>query len=271
MRTAFITYRSHPNEQQLTDYFITIILSKIKEVSEVYCIAQENYGTPSHHIHILFEHSLEEDQKFQQKFLLHKKAVEFYESIKPLQTKIVYTGKAKFKGSTLGGTSYGLDSQWDISKKENSDPKYYIGYCHKDPNTQHDIKGYSQHYVGDSIKYFYTVEGMKCLKPSENLWRILNTRNAHSYIQDFCKKNKIILDDDLNENLLQQMMASQGVSVVELSHNKYGHIIQDLIDFHKGIPLCDTITQLKHKIEKLEKSNAEYQHLFNIKLAKNHD
>lgn len=271
MRHAFITFRSHPNEQHLTELFINIILIKIKEVSETYCIAQEDFGTPSRHIHIFFTHTQDDKQHFENKFLLHKKAKELWETLKDLQTNVVYTGKMKFVGSSSGGTSYGLDSQWDIEKGENPDPKYYIGYCCKNNDTLTDIKGFSQEYISKSVLYYSACEGTKLLNTSKNIWRILKSNNAHSYITDFCKKNDIIIDDDLDERLLQKMMASQGISVVELSHQKYYHIISDLMEYNKGTPLCSTITQLKNKIRKLEKENQEWQEYFKAKVAQSKD
>lgn len=232
MRHAFITYRSHPNEQELTELFINIILQKIKQDSDAYCIVQEDFGTPSRHIHIFFTHTQIDNNHFKAKYLLHKKAKELWESLKDLQTNVVYTGKNAFKGSSSGGTSYGLDSQWDTGLSDNPDPKYHIGYCLKNPDSVPDIKGYDQKYINESQKYYSACEGIKLLNTTKNIWRILKPQNAHSYITDFCKKNAIIIDDDLDEILLQKNMARQGISTVELSTTKYDHIIRDLIYYH---------------------------------------
>lgn len=230
---AFITFRPQPNEQQLTQFFLTLFIPKYKVWSDQYCISQEDYDQPSHHIHILISHNEKDEQKFNQKYLLFKDAIKFYESLKDKQTKIVYTGKTKFVGSTSGGSSYGLDSKWNIEKRENNDPKYYIGYCNKEPDTVHDIKGFSQEYIASSIKYYSCLEGIKMLKPSEKMWRILNTRNAHSYITDFCKKQNISFTDPIFDAYnLQKIMAQNGISIVELSSQKYEHIIDDLLEFH---------------------------------------
>lgn len=251
-RYAFITFRAQPNEQKLTDYFLQLIFPKIRDSVDSYCLAQEDYGTPSHHCHIIFSHNYKDNQKFEQQLLLFKKAKEFYESTKTLNTKIVYTGKTRFVGSSSGGTSYGLDSKWDISQTSEKDYKYYLGYLHKNPDTVHSIKGFTQQQVIESVKYYSCSEGIKLLDPSKNIWRILNTRNAHSYITDFCEKNKIIINDDLDERLLKKQLASKGISVVELSNNKYEHIIQDLIEYNKGIPLCSTIENMKNEIQLLK-------------------
>lgn len=254
MKHAFITFRAHPNEQELTELFINIILQKIKKDTDAYCIAQEDFGTPSRHIHIFFPHTQIDNNHFKAKYLLHKKAKELWESLKDLQTNVVYTGKNTFKGSTSGGTSFGLDSQWDTGLTDNPDPKYHIGYMLKHSLTVYDIKGYDQNYINESVKYYYACEGIKLLSTTKNIWRILKPQNAHSYITDFCKKNDIIIDDDLDEYLLRKKMAQQGISTVELSQAKYDHIIYDLILYHDEKRTETAKAFLRHKANEKPKS-----------------
>lgn len=216
---GFVTFRPHPNDHDLINEFKTLI-SPILNKCDHYLVGHESANTPQAHLHIIlsYENKDSDRSKVIQKFT-NKTLKQFYQKIKNEKRFTIIDSKFNDKGLNIKS----------IPKTE-EDYISTLGYCAK----EHILssKGYSLDFVNTAVDFYYKSTRLKLSKKLLNPWRVLNTRTAHAYITDFCDKNNIQINDDIEPFVLQKLMAQQGISCVELSNQRYELIINDLINYH---------------------------------------
>ena len=211
MRFGFITFRSHPLDKNLDDYYLTLLQPLLKK-TEKYLLGIDKKNTLEQHFHLILSGPDSMDiTNLRQKFnSAHFK--QFYKKIKDeqLSTSI----DSKFQQGALN---------IKMVEKSKEDFQKTLGYCAKEHI--HTSKGFSEDDVTQAIKYHFITERLDNSDPLENNWKILTTRNAHAYLEKFSKDHNIKYTD----STFPVHLAKAKISMINISKKQQEQLFAELI------------------------------------------
>lgn len=181
MRYGFITFRSHPLDKNLDDYWLTLIQPLLKKTTKV-LLGIDSKNTLEQHFHLVISLPDSADITNLRNKFKSKQFQQFYKKIKDEQLS-TWVDPMFLKGN--------LNIQLIGVKPE--DEMKTLGYAAKEHI--HFTKGYTEDEITDAIKYQFATQRLDHTKPLENNWRILNNKNAHAYLTQFAKDNSIKFSD----------------------------------------------------------------------------
>lgn len=210
MRFIFFTFKAHIAEVELFEDFFTLIKPLIlKHPQYAYCIEKD--GTLDRHLHMLVgDPKYTEMKQFKQKLTAKK-----YQNFKAYIKQGYQTNQYAFDTQLLP------DTEEDIMT--------VLGYIYKDNKCLRRDTTFSDEYILDSCKLYFTSEKLK-YKTRKNDWRYINTKNAHSIIEMLVDKY-----DELNYHFLQfqtskllPIMWKEKISMLQLKDNQLRLVMKEL-------------------------------------------
>ena len=202
MRHGFITFRSHPLDKNLDDYYIQLLQPILKK-NENYLLGIDSKNTLEQHFHLIISLPDSADiTNLRQKFN-SKTFKQLYKKIKDEQLS-TYIDPKFTKGAL----------EMKLVEKTVEDHMKTLGYCAKEGNFT--SKGYSEDEITQAIKYHYATERIDKSQPLENNWRILSTKNAHAYLEKFSKDNSIEYADPM----FPIELAKNKISMINISRKQ---------------------------------------------------
>ena len=211
MRYGFITFRSHPLDKNLDDYWLTIIQPLLKK-SEKYLLGIDKKNTLEQHFHLIISLPDSADiTNLRQKFN-SKQFKNFYKKIKDEQLSTYID--SKFQNGAL-----------EIKLVENTkeDHMKILGYCAKEHI--HSSSEYTEVEITDAIKYHFATQRMDNSKPIEDNWKVLNTKNIYAYLEHFSKQENIKFSDPT----FPLHLAKNRIGMVNISDKQMNKVISELI------------------------------------------
>lgn len=221
MRYAFITWRSHPNDKSLDDEFFSI-LKLLLNKSARYLVGHEGKDTLSSHFHIILEMPESADKTNLKSKFNSAPWKQFYQSIKNnnCHTQI----DPGFIEKAL---------QLKLIEKDSMDHNYIkaLGYASKEHIKA--SKGYSNNYIVDAVDYYWKNTRREKSRKPNNSFIVLNAKNCHTIINDFCQKHSFSLKD----KTLPWVLAENSICCEDLSQKKFKRVLATLnLAFQKNNP-----------------------------------
>lgn len=211
MRFGFVTFRSHPLDKNLDDYFLNLLKPLIKK-SDKHVLGIDKKNTLEQHFHLIISGPKSMDiTNLRQKFNSKDFKI-FYKKIKDEQLSTYI--HPKFESSALQIKMVGTTEE---------DHMKTLGYCAKEHI--HSSCGYSEDEITDAIKYHYATERLDNSQPIENNWRVLTPKNAHAYLEDFSKKEGI----HFSEKTFCIELARNRISLINFSEKSKRQLFAELI------------------------------------------
>lgn len=240
MRHGFITFRSHPLDKNLDEYYLTL-LKPLLQKTEKYLLGTDSKNTLEQHFHLIISGPNSMDiTNLRQKFK-SKTFQQFYKTITDSQLSTYID--PKFQHGCM---------EIKMVEKTKEDEMKILGYCAKEGNFT--SKGYSDDEITDAIRYHFTTERLDKTKPLEDNWKILSTRNAHAYLEDFTKKEKIKYSDPL----LPVMLAKNKISMINISKKQQEQLYAELAVANNQEEDSDETFSLNYYQAILQESNPLY-------------
>lgn len=210
MRYGFITFRSHPLDKNLDDYYLTLLQPLLKK-SEKFLLGIDNKNTLEQHFHLIISGPDSMDITNLRSKFKTKTFNNFYKKIKDEQLSTYID--PKFQHGCM---------EIKMVEKSKDDEIKILGYCAKE--YPHASKGYTEDEITDAIKYHYATERLDNSVPLENNWRVLTTRNAHAYLEDFSLKNGLNYSDPL----FPIQLAKNKISMINISKKQQEQLYAEL-------------------------------------------
>jgi len=187
-RYTFFTFRASPNEPQVFEDYLTLILPIIHNSSQ-YSYSIEMDDTPNRHIHVFasLKPTEKDKSKIDQRFCDFKEMKLFRKSLKFKNTK--------WESAFHYGKKYNEnDEPKAIIPKGESDHMKALGYTMKDINKRYKINGIKITEITRAMKYYAATARIKnsCV---ENNWKIVNNKNFHTLMEHYAQKNNMTVHD----------------------------------------------------------------------------
>ena len=210
MRFGFITFRSHPLDKNLDEYFLTLLTPLLKKTKK-FLLGIDKLNTLEQHFHLIISGPDTMDiTNLRQKFN-SKTFKKLYTKIKNEQLSTFID--PKFQRGAL---------EIKMVEKTTDDEMKILGYCAKEHI--HCSHGYSEDAITDAIKYHFATTRIDKGKPLENNWKVLSTKNAHAYLEDFAKKENLKYSDPM----MPVMLAKNKISMINLSKKQQEQLYAEL-------------------------------------------
>lgn len=172
MRYGYVTFRSHPLDKNLDDYFLTLLQPLIQKTNK-YLLGIEKKNTLEQHFHLIFQVPDSADLSNIRKRFETKPFQKFFEKIKNESL------------STFPSTC--IDIQ-QVGKTPEDEMKA-LGYCAKDGNFT--SKGFTEDEITDAIKYQFATARLDNTQPIEQNWKLPTPKTALAIYEDYSKKFNI--------------------------------------------------------------------------------
>lgn len=211
---ASVTFRSHINNKNLDEEFLTLIYPMLNK-SDQFLIGIDDKDKLSQHFHICFSYNGGKSplDKLKQKFKT-KNWTNWYARVnKDTETRI-----------DASGDSPALNLKAVKKDESDHDLMYWIGYCTKS-HLKSGYKGFTDEYITTCIKYYNLNKRIKASKTTDDGWKYLKVNTSHQLIEEFVTKYKL----DIEDPNLWSLMAEQKISASQLSRNQRTTIINELI------------------------------------------
>lgn len=188
-RYTFFTFRASPNEPQVFEDYVTLILPIIRNSSQ-YSYSIEMDDTTSRHIHVFasLKPTEKDKSKIDQRFCDFKEMKLFRKS---LQFKDTNWETAFHYGKKYNAND---DCSKAIIPKGESDHMKALGYTMKDINKRYQINGIKITEITRAMQFYAATARIKdsCI---QNSWKIVNNKNFHILLEDYAKKNNMTVHD----------------------------------------------------------------------------
>lgn len=181
MRHGLITFRSHPLDKNLDDYWLTLLQPLLKKQKK-YLLGIDKRNTLEQHFHLIISGPDSMDITNLRKKFTGKTFKQFYNKIKNEQLSTWVD--PKFLKGNLNIELVGLTLE---------DHLKVVGYCAKEHI--HSSLDYTDDEITDSIKYHFATQRLDNTKPLENNWKIPSNKTALAIYEDFSKTTGIPASD----------------------------------------------------------------------------
>lgn len=172
MRYGYVTFRSHPLDKNLDDYFVTL-LQPLQKKTKKYLLGTEKKNTLEQHFHFIFQVPDSADLSNIRNRFTTQPFKKFF---------------AKIKNEALSTQeSTCLDIQ--LVGKTPEDEMKALGYCAKDGDFT--SKGFTDDEITDAIHYQFTTARLDHTQPMEQNWKIPTPKTALAVYEDFSKKTGV--------------------------------------------------------------------------------
>jgi hypothetical protein len=159
--------------------------------------------------------------------------------------KYAFTRSKQYKEATgkIQEFCKGRQTKWQHAEDtkmvgdKNEDFMKTLGYVNKElyNRPRNGKKDFNDKEILDAVEYYYASEHLDKGKFKKSDWKYLNTKNAHSMIEEFCTKNKL----DLSDWKVKFEMTKAKYSFCQLTYKVIDIIFEELCIAH-GQPLEKT-------------------------------
>lgn len=178
-RFFLITFRPHIAESSILDDFLTIFLQSSLVTGNKHSWCVDNDKTMEQHMHMIIQANYKDKYAFTRSKQYREATGKIQEFCKGRQTKWQHAEDTKMVG----------DKNEDFMKT--------LGYVNKElyNRPRNGKKDFNDKEILDAVEYYYACEHLDKGKLKKSDWKYLNTKNAHSMIEDFCDKNSLKPND----------------------------------------------------------------------------
>lgn len=170
-RNYFVTIRAHPTEVQVFEDFFKLFQIWLKKANYYYYSIEED-KTPARHAHILINDNAKDMEKFLKK-LKNKTFQDYFNKMKDNHTNL----DPKFKDGF-------------INVKYVTDDNVTIGYIFKSNNSRIHVGLLQSQEIQECVNAYWITQKSDSRKMSKDKpIRLLNTKNAHGFIQSYCENH----------------------------------------------------------------------------------
>lgn len=206
MPSCLITIRPSQNDHMLLEDYLILFKTWLETYKHVerYSWSIEEDQTINRHLHCYLEHS---ENKGCGKIKSQLKTTIFKDFIKSLPHTTI------------------ADIMINVINAD--DAKYYLGYSSKDHTSRHEST-VSDEEIISSLKYYYATEKYKTReleKAGSSNWKHITSRNFHSSVEDYLKKNS---DFSLLESELLILSMKSNFYTFQLPVRDMGRFIKEL-------------------------------------------
>lgn len=264
-RWGFITFRAHVSEPQLFEDYLNLFLPILTTFNH-YAYSIEEDNTPNRHIHAIFNltSAMKDKSKIDQKFT-NKYVKEFKKSLGIKQTDWTHAYDSKLVENT----------KEDFLK--------ILGYCIKDDNvTRRRVKNIPTNFLTQGIKFHVSTARIESCR-HKNDWKAIKPQNIHVFLEDFCEKNNIDVNDTglipmmvKSKHTFNQITSKQlKLSIAELKYQKNDNEEENLENLlviqnhvNDANPTIDELLEENVRLkEKLENYESEKIQQMNLKIS----
>lgn len=170
-RNYLVTIRAHPTEYQIFEDFFSLFLVWLNKKTNHYYYSIEEDNTPARHAHCFINDNAKDMDKFHKK--IKNNFRDYFKKIEDCHTKL----DSKF----LTGF---------INVEYVTDDNIAIGYVFKGNNSRIHVGQLQSHEIQECVNAYWISKKTDSRKMSKDTpIRLLNTKNAHGYIQNYCTTN----------------------------------------------------------------------------------
>lgn len=257
-RYTFFTFRAAPNEPQVFEDYLTLILPIIHKSSQ-YSYSIEMDDSPNRHIHVFCSLGPKEKDasKIKQRFCEFKDMKLFRKSLNFKSTN--WNVAFRF------GKKYNEDDSESLAliPRTESDHMKALGYTMKAIDKRYKINGIKITEMTRAMKFYATTARIKDSSLKNN-WTAIKPQNIHTFLEDFCKKNNVDVNDTglipmmvKSKHTFNQITSKQlKLSIAEL---KYQQTENDEENFENLMVIQNHVNDVNPTIDELMEENIKLQ------------
>lgn len=207
-KSAFITFRPHPNDNQLFEDFLIIFLPILKTRIQNYVYVVERDNTPEKHFHcVINDKSFVDNSKVKSKI-----------SCKPLQRFNKFLSINTETNNNIAHQTHFIGKEDKIKNTQ-----YYIGYCYKEDNVSRRDTNLPACDIQASLEYYNSMKRLETNETKSDV-KYIKANNVHRYINEFRQWE----GDDFVWVNLHRRMIRQGYSFIQLTSKQFNYAVSEI-------------------------------------------
>lgn len=209
-KSAFITFRPHPNDSQLFEDFLIIFLPMLKKKIQNYVYVVERDDTAEKHFHCLVnDKSFTETGKVKQK----------------LNCKVLKKFNKFLSFNSETNLNVSMHTHFIGGEKKEKNTQYFIGYCYKENNVSRRDTNLPASYINSCLEYFNMIKRIDINDDeSHRDVKYVKPNNIHRYVSDFKKFE----GEEFTYQHIHRRMIKQGYSFNQLSSKQLNYSISEI-------------------------------------------